>query len=113
MKQHHFLWDMRPYFRQVVGQLLVGSLAGIVMNIAVVLPVLLLGRAIDTTLAYADGAATAHDVGLAALLLESGKTRTSCSEEAHRDEEQYGRFDPTFCSHYRNPLNLLAFPFLD
>jgi hypothetical protein len=33
-----FLWAMRPYYRQVAGQLVLGSLAGIVMNTAVVLP---------------------------------------------------------------------------
>ncbi len=43
----HYLWELRPYFRQVAGELLLGSLAGIVMNTAVVLPALLLGRAID------------------------------------------------------------------
>src|SRR5438270_206057 len=42
---------MRPYFRQVLGQLCLGSAAGIVMNTAVVLPAILLGRAIDTALA--------------------------------------------------------------
>src|SRR5207249_10200587 len=46
-----FLWAMRPYFRQVLGQLCLGSVAGIVMNTAVVLPAILLGRAIDTALA--------------------------------------------------------------
>ena len=30
-----FLWEIRPYFRQVAGQLVLGSLAGIVMNTAV------------------------------------------------------------------------------
>ena len=32
----HYLWDMRPYFRQVAGELVLGSIAGIVMNTAVV-----------------------------------------------------------------------------
>ena len=36
-----FLWQLRPYFRQVAGQLTLGSLAGIVMNTAVVLPAIL------------------------------------------------------------------------
>jgi len=30
----HYLWIMRPYFRQVAGALILGSLAGIVMNTA-------------------------------------------------------------------------------
>jgi hypothetical protein len=38
-----FLWAMRPYFRQVLGQLCLGSVAGIVMNTAVVLPALAIG----------------------------------------------------------------------
>jgi hypothetical protein len=42
-----FLWRMRPYFRQVAGEMLLGSLCGFFMNTAVVLPALLLGRAID------------------------------------------------------------------
>ena len=33
-----FLRQMRPYFRQVAGLLVIGSLAGIAMNVAVVLP---------------------------------------------------------------------------
>ena len=62
-----FLWQMRPYFRQVAGQLMLGSVAGIVMNTAVVLPAILLGRAIDRALALERGQATAADVGWAAL----------------------------------------------
>jgi hypothetical protein len=33
----HFLWALKPYYRQVAGQLLLGSLAGMAMNTAVVL----------------------------------------------------------------------------
>src|SRR5215468_679639 len=62
-----FIWAMRPYFRQVAGQLVFGSLAGIVMNTAVVLPAILLGRAIDVALAFERGRASAADVGWAAL----------------------------------------------
>ncbi len=69
---HHYLWDLRPYFRQVGGELVLGSLAGIAMNTAVVLPALLLGHAIDTVLALQRGAATSWDVGRAALLLLGG-----------------------------------------
>ena len=43
---------MRPYFRQMSGQMVVGSIMGVIMNTAVVLPALLLGRAIDTALAF-------------------------------------------------------------
>src|SRR5262245_14677320 len=67
-----FLWQMRPYFRQVAGQLTLGSLAGIVMNTAVILPPILLGRAIDRTLALARGEATTADVGWAALVFLGG-----------------------------------------
>ena len=58
---------MRPYFRQVAGQLVLGSLAGIVMNTAVVLPAIFLGRAIDTVVAFERGEAGAAAVGWAAL----------------------------------------------
>ena len=51
----YYLWEMRPYFRQVAGQLVLGSIMGIVMNTAVVLPAILLGRAIDTALAFERG----------------------------------------------------------
>jgi hypothetical protein len=47
-----FLFALRPYFRQVVGLLAVGSLAGILMNVAIVLPAVFLGRAINAVLAY-------------------------------------------------------------
>src|SRR5258708_11438298 len=33
-----YLWTLRPYYRQTAGQLVLGSLAGVVMNTAVVLP---------------------------------------------------------------------------
>jgi hypothetical protein len=36
-----YLWKLRPYFRHVAGELTLGSLAGIVMNTAVVLPAIL------------------------------------------------------------------------
>ena len=65
----NYLWKLRPYFRQVAGELVLGSLAGIVMNTAVILPAIFLGRAIDKALALEHGAATPDDVTLAALLL--------------------------------------------
>jgi ATP-binding cassette, subfamily B, multidrug efflux pump len=71
-----FLWQMRPYFRQVAGQLTLGSVAGIVMNTAVVLPAILLGRAIDRALAWERGQATAADVGWAALAFVGGTLLT-------------------------------------
>src|SRR6266545_5697881 len=71
-----FLWEMRPYFRQVAGQLVLGSIAGIVMNTAVVLPAILLGRAIDRALALERGHATAADVGWAALAFIGGTLLT-------------------------------------
>src|SRR3989454_1962815 len=71
-----FLWEMRPYFRQVAGQLVLGSIAGIVMNTAVVLPAILLGRAIDRALALERGEATPGDVGWAALAFIAGTLLT-------------------------------------
>jgi ATP-binding cassette subfamily B multidrug efflux pump len=71
-----YLWKLRPYFRQVAGQLVLGSLAGIVMNTAVILPAILLGSAIDKALALERGEATPGDVTLAALLLVGGTLLT-------------------------------------
>jgi ATP-binding cassette, subfamily B, multidrug efflux pump len=71
-----FLWEMRPYFRQVAGQLWLGSLAGIVMNTTVVLPAILLGRAIDRVLEFERGQATSADVGWAALAFLGGTLLT-------------------------------------
>lgn len=67
-----FLWELRPYFRQVAGQLVLGSLAGIVMNTAVVLPAILLGRAIDAALAFERGEVDGAAVGWAAAALVGG-----------------------------------------
>ncbi len=71
-----FLWRMRPYFRQVAGELVLGSLCGIVMNTAVVLPAILLGRAIDQALRLERGEASSADVTLACLLLIGGTLLT-------------------------------------
>ena len=68
---------MWPYLRQVAGLLAVGSVAGIVMNTAVVLPAVLLGRAIDTALAVDRGQASAADLARAGLLVVAG---TLCTE---------------------------------
>ncbi|HUG21761.1 ABC transporter ATP-binding protein [Piscinibacter sp.] len=54
----HYLWALKPYYRQVAGQLLLGSLAGIAMNTAVVLPAVFLGRAIDAATLFARGELT-------------------------------------------------------
>lgn len=79
-----FLWAMRPYLRQVAGQLFLGSVAGIVMNTAVVLPAILLGRAIDTALALERGTGTAADVARAALLFVGGTLLTELPRIAKR-----------------------------
>ena len=76
VKARHYLWELRPYFRQAGGALVLGSLAGIVMNTAVVLPAILLGRAIDTALALERGHAVPGDVALAALLYVGGTLLT-------------------------------------
>ena len=71
-----FLWQMRPYFRQVAGQLVLGSIAGIIMNTAVVLPAILLGQAIDAALAFERGEVGAGAVGWAALVFIGGTLLT-------------------------------------
>src|SRR5882724_7179022 len=79
-----FLWEMRPYFRQVAGQLTLGSVAGIIMNTAVVLPAILLGRAIDRALAWERGDAATADVGWAALAFVAGTLLTELPRIAKR-----------------------------
>src|SRR5258708_35717978 len=71
-----FLRQMRPYFRQVAGLLVIGSLAGIAMNIAVVLPSVLLGHAVDAVLAFHRRQATGGAPPRAALLLILGTAAT-------------------------------------
>jgi len=68
----HYLWKIRPYYRQVAGLLFLGFVSGIIMNIAVVLPPLLLGRAIDTALALEKGDATYRALVFAALAYVGG-----------------------------------------
>ena len=72
----HYLWELRPYFRQVAGQLVLGSLAGVAMNTAIVLPAILLGRAIDAVHAYSRGDSDAGAVTGAALLYLLGTLAT-------------------------------------
>ncbi|MAM66708.1 MAG: hypothetical protein CL702_10045 [Chloroflexi bacterium] len=67
---------MRPYFRQMSGKMAVGSIAGIIMNTAVVLPALLLGRAIDTALAFESGEVGPASVGWEALAFAGGTLAT-------------------------------------
>ena len=62
-----FLKAILPYLKQVAGLLIVGSLGGLVMNTAVVLPALLLGRLIDTAVAWGEGQATSQGVLLAGV----------------------------------------------
>ena len=80
----YYLWEMRPYFRQVAGQLVLGSLAGIVMNTAVVLPAILLGRAIDAVRAFERGDVGAGAVGWAALAFVGGTLLTEVPRAAKR-----------------------------
>src|SRR6266699_3812659 len=80
----YYLWEMRPYFRQVAGQLVLGSLAGIIMNTAVVLPAILLGQAIDAALAFERGAVGASAVGWAALAFVGGTLLTEVPRAAKR-----------------------------
>jgi ATP-binding cassette subfamily B protein len=79
-----FPWEMRGYFRQVAGQLVLGSVAGIIMNTAVVLPAILLGRAIDQALAWERGTASATDVTWAALAFIGGTLLTEIPRIAKR-----------------------------
>ncbi|MCJ7735907.1 MAG: ABC transporter ATP-binding protein/permease, partial [Anaerolineae bacterium] len=62
-----FLHDMLPYMKQVAGLLVIGSVGGLVMNTAVVLPAILLGRTIDTAMAWGAGQAAGSDVWRAGL----------------------------------------------
>jgi ABC-type multidrug transport system fused ATPase/permease subunit len=71
-----FLWAMRPYFRQVAGELMLGSLAGILMNTLVVLPAILLGYAIDAALAFSRNEVDASAVVWASLTFIGGTLAT-------------------------------------
>ncbi|MGE5378159.1 MAG: ABC transporter ATP-binding protein [Bacteroidota bacterium] len=74
--QNHYLWELRPYFRQVGGELLLGSICGILMNTMVVLPAIMLGRAIDVLLAFDKGQASLQEVAWAALAFFAGTLAT-------------------------------------
>ncbi len=79
-----FLWRLRPYFRQVAGLLAVGSVAGVAMNVAVVLPAMLLGRAVNVALAVQQHRATAAQVGVAGLVFVAGTAATELPRIAKR-----------------------------
>jgi ATP-binding cassette subfamily B multidrug efflux pump len=71
------LWrGMRPYARQVAGLLGIGSLCGVLMNTAVVLPAVLLGQAVDVVLAHDRGEVDGDAVTRAVLLLVAGSLAT-------------------------------------
>jgi ABC-type multidrug transport system fused ATPase/permease subunit len=76
MSSPRFLWEMRHYFRLVWARLLLGSVGGILMNTAVVLPAILLGRALDKVLALERGQATANDVAWAVVAFVGGTFAT-------------------------------------
>ncbi|MCD6286634.1 MAG: ABC transporter ATP-binding protein, partial [Anaerolineae bacterium] len=67
-----FLQAISPYLRQVSGLLILGSLGGIVSNTAVVLPALLMGRAIDAATAWGNGKGSSAAVLGAGLAYAGG-----------------------------------------
>ena len=71
-----YLWKLRPYFRQVAGLLVIGSVCGVLMNTAIVLPPILVGRAIDAGLAVAQHRADRAQLLGAVLLLVAGTAAT-------------------------------------
>ena len=71
-----FLLEVSRYFGPVRWRLMVGSIAGIAMNTAAVLPPLLLGNAIDSALAFSQGGAAAAQVGWAAAFFVAGTLAT-------------------------------------
>jgi ATP-binding cassette, subfamily B, multidrug efflux pump len=80
----YYLWEMRPYFRQVAGQLVLGSITGFIMNTAVVLPAILLGWAINAALAFERGEVGQGAVGWAALAFVGGTLLTEVPRMAKR-----------------------------
>ena len=80
----YYLWELRPYFRQVVGQLVLGSITGFIMNTAVVLPAILLGWAIDAVRAFEQGEVGPGAVGWAALAFFGGTLLTEVPRIAKR-----------------------------
>src|SRR4029450_5976051 len=84
LSMRSYLWEMRPYFRQVAGQLVLGSITGIMMNTAVVLPPILLGHAINAALAFERGEVSPGMVGWAALAFVGGTLLTEVPRMAKR-----------------------------
>ena len=80
----YYLWELRPYFRQVTGQLVLGSIAGIIMNTAVVLPAILLGQTIDAARAFERGEVGLGAVGWAVLAFIGGTLLTEAPRAAKR-----------------------------
>ena len=62
-----FLRAIIPYMKQVAGLLTIGSVGGLVMNTAVVLPAILFGRTIDMALDWSQDQAGSGDVWRAGL----------------------------------------------
>jgi ATP-binding cassette, subfamily B, multidrug efflux pump len=83
-RRTRFLWKLRPYYRQVAGLLAVGSVGGILMNVAIVLPAVLLGRAVNVALAVERHQAAPAQVGWAALLFVAGTAATELPRIAKR-----------------------------
>jgi ATP-binding cassette, subfamily B, multidrug efflux pump len=79
-----YFWELRPYFRQVAGELVLGSITGILMNTAIVLPAILLGRAIDAALSFERGDIGPGAVGWAALAFVGGTLLTEVPRIAKR-----------------------------
>ncbi len=75
-RKEPFLLALRPYFRQVAGLIAVGSLAGLVMNVAIVLPAIFLGRAINAVLAYERHTTSGESVAVAAALFVGATAAT-------------------------------------
>jgi ATP-binding cassette, subfamily B, multidrug efflux pump len=84
MAGRHYLWEIRTYLRHVRGLLFLGFVSGIIMNIAVVLPAILLGRAIDTALALERGTTTHGALILAAIAYVGGCTLNLCAQIGKR-----------------------------
>src|SRR5215217_1518548 len=64
-----YLSELRSYLRHAAGLLVIGSVMAIIMNTAIVLPAIMLGRAIDAVLAIERGEGDATMAGWAALSL--------------------------------------------
>jgi ATP-binding cassette subfamily B multidrug efflux pump len=83
-RRRSFLFALRPYFRQIAGLLVVGSLSGIVMNVAIVLPAVFLGRAINSVLSFERHRASGRSVAVAAALFVAATATTQLPRIAKR-----------------------------